>query len=377
MLDYFSGKHVFFISDHDKFFYLFADALINRAGVSPDNICAVVYRQNQNCAYDTLQKLPNITYYKYLPRSAKCYENTKTITFMSLHKWNSGIVRELIDYSELYINKIHIFLTDDEVDRWYITYLKNNKLVINDKKGISENNIYVLSKLKLFIAHKGTFEEKLKLILDRQDINCIDASVIFDILPYQQSEKLQRITYAMSELSKSEKKILIGSKPRAFSIKDICQVIKSCCVENLHKEFSFLLLWPEKNGSRRIIVDLYLLYLKYVQGKKVNVAYVGNLSPLAYNVLIMSCSHFILQPRGGASTARLFLKWAQGSVCLGKGSPNYTYFKEAMGADTISFNDYNQLAKKIKHTVLNVKNNAISTLKEEERSSLVLLGIYS
>ncbi len=375
----FNDKHVFFISDRDKFFYLHADALINKSEVKVENICAIVYSTCKGgvANLNELKKLEGVTYFEYEENYVEFISTAKNLTFMSLHECNSGIAKKIIDSNEDVLNRLYLFLTDDEVDRWNKTYLKYNKLTVNKRRYISSDDVYVLKKIKNFIASKETFEEKLKLILNREDINVVDSSLIFDILPTQISKELEQVVHSSNVWSKSEKKILIGSKPRAFSIRQIINIISSCCKAELYNEFSFLLLWPAKKGVRRIIIDLYLLYLRYFKKITVNLSYVTALSPLAYNTLVSSCSHFILQNRGGVSTARLYLKWGQGVVCIDESAENVDMFIDAMNLDVITFASFNELAYKIKQCEIDVARNAELIIKEEHRSARVLAKVYS
>jgi len=202
----FIGKNIFFIADSDKFFYLYADALINKVKVASDSIIVIVYPVNGENKISKLKKLPGVIYLKYDVNHLVDILGAESLTFMSLHKWNSGIARNLIDLSDSVLDKLYVYLTDDEVARWYCTYKKFGSLISNNKKHISDDDIFVLAKINYFITAKEVFEEKLCEVLGRSDFSIVDAYHIFDILPTLQSNEAEALIMSAKSFSHKIKK---------------------------------------------------------------------------------------------------------------------------------------------------------------------------
>ena len=86
----------------------------------------------------------------------------------------------------------------------------------------------------------------------------------------------------------------------------------------------------------------------------------------------MSCSHFILQERGGASTARQYVKWGQGDLCIYNKSSNYELFNDFFNVEIIKFNDFMNLIYGIKNRNIDIISNAKKIEIEEVRSLKIL-----
>lgn len=367
------NKHVFFIADNDRFFYLYADALIHKAKISPDSLVVIVFPMLGHM--DNLKQLAQVTYVEMNSEAISSALDAKSITFMSLHKGNSSYVKQVLELNESISEKVHIFLTDDEVDRWGQVFKKHHNIVEDNKALIGRDDIWVLGKINKFIAHKKTFEQKLVTMLKRETIEFIDAGVIFDTLPTLESECLRQAYIKNQIFAGTEKKILIGTKQKSFNLNVIKSIIKECTAV-LGDEYKFLILWHKKQRKERIFLDLYLIYLRHIKRKTVDVSYVTALNPLGYTALIMSCSHIILQGRGGASTARQFIKWSGGIICTQNGTANDFGFRDALGLDILSFKSSKELASKIKDSKISLQLNAERTQDEEKRSIQELSRLY-
>ncbi len=90
----------------------------------------------------------------------------------------------------------------------------------------------------------------------------------------------------------------------------------------------------------------------------------------------MSCTHLVLQPRGGASTARQLMKWGQGKVYVAKGSHNELFFKDAQNVELCSFSTFDELASSLGKQI-DVNANASKINAEEQRSLQELATLYS
>lgn len=99
---------------------------------------------------------------------------------------------------------------------------------------------------------------------------------------------------------------------------------------------------------------------------------------LTYNSMVSSISYFILQNRGGGTTARNFAKWGCGSLCIMEDSPNSNVFKDIYKIDIINFKNYDEIANKIKDSHhIDIQQNRIKIMDEESRALEVLSKLYA
>ena len=186
-----AGKHVFFISDVDKFFLLFAESLISKLSVDPAAIVAVVYESGAN--NPEINRLSGVEYLDYNKSDIKQYLEAESLTFMSLLSWNSHIAEELILDDPNVLEKLFIFITDDEVSRWLSSYEENGCLMPDHKLKISQSCIFALDRIRLFICPKAYFRVTISKVLRRDDFYVYNASVVFDILPSSASRNLAQV----------------------------------------------------------------------------------------------------------------------------------------------------------------------------------------
>lgn len=125
-----------------------------------------------------------------------------------------------------------------------------------------------------------------------------------------------------------------------------------------------------------MLLDLYITWLRHIKRQTIDISYVTALSPVAYTSLISSCSHIVLQRRGGASTVRSYLKLGKGIICVPTNSENELGFKDALGLDIVSFESSDELILGILNSQIDVKLNAGKTIAEEKRSIDVLRKLY-
>ena len=77
----FTNKHIFIISDRDIFFHLYADALVNKCNVNPNQIIAVIYKLG---GISTLVKHQSYQYIEYEKELLKPTCNTVKIVYKEL-----------------------------------------------------------------------------------------------------------------------------------------------------------------------------------------------------------------------------------------------------------------------------------------------------
>lgn len=373
----FKDQNVFFITKSDRFFYLYADALIHKASTSPETIKVVVFDCVEGIKAGSIDKVPGVEYLNYDESMLSQLEDARTITFMSLNQVNSTMVRKVIDYSENLLRKTYIFLTDDEIDRWHSCIDKHGKMVPSKKLAIAQDDIYVSQRIINFIGHEKTFYERVTSALQRTDIEFVNAGVIFDTLPTSITQSLEKAIVDGNQWLTKEKRVLIGTKQKSISFSETKALLSEFCNQKQAENYKFTIFWHKKNRKQRILLDLFISYLRHVKRQTLDISYVTAISPVAYTSLIMSCSHLILQRRGGASTARQYIKWGQGTLCTAAGSPNDFGFKEALGLDVISYSSTKELVSSIVANRNDVEKNALNMTQEEARSITELQQIYA
>lgn len=371
----FQLKHVFVIAAKDNFFYLNADALINKAGVDPNKMAVLVFGASKTDV-DMMMKVDGVTYDTVNEQNIAALIEAKTITFMSVNAQNSQYINNVLELDSNMVDKVHIFVTDDEVDRWNQSYQKYGELKVSVSPNITQQEVDAINKLRLFIGHSGTFITKVREILKRDDVKFIDAGVIFDTLACNIIAPLNEAILKGDKSVGKEQKILIGTKQKSFDLSEIKSILLSLCRYKAGESYKILLMWHKKHRKQRILLDLYITWLRHVKRQTIDISYVTALSPVAYTALISSCSHIVLQRRGGASTVRSYLKLGKGILCVPAGSENEFGFEDALGLDVISFHSSDELVSGILNSKINISLNAEKTIAEENRSIKILKQIY-
>lgn len=368
----FENKHIFFMNDADKFTNLFIDSLLNKLGMNSNDIVVVLFPINDSFN-DNIEKIPYLKYFEYSDEILKILFNVKSLTFMSLNKWNATIIKNIINIG-VSLDKIYIYITDDEISRWNSSYNKFSKLIENNNTHLSQDVLYVMKQLKNFIVPREYFYEILVTLLERDTFSIINASVIFDILPYRESNKLCSLLENKNIIKNEFKKVMIGTKHNSFSVLNTINILKSFSRLNLHSQYEFIY-----SGSvgRRILVDIYVLFVRKIKRQRITISYNSNMSSLLYNTLLGSITYIILQPRGGASSARLFIKWMCGHLLIPNASPNALFFEKVYKTDFIKFNHFLDIANAIVNKGnINLVKNKKAIIEEELRSIEELKKIY-
>ncbi|SEG69800.1 hypothetical protein [Vibrio hangzhouensis] len=372
------NKHIFVISSADKFCFLNLDALIHKCGILPSNLAVIVF-PIQGQPLSELLKIDNVDYYEFDDVTLEEIKLAQTITFMSLNRFNSPYARKIIEFDEGMARKSYIFITDDEVDRWNQCHSKFGKLVPYKKLHIVEDDIVCLNRINNFIADRSTFESTLQRTLNRKKVNFINASVIFDTLPYNASKSLESAFNCSDQHYEREAKVLLGTKQHALSYSELREVVNGFVKAENAERYKFLILWNKKRRKERVMFDLYITYLRHIKRQTIDVSYVTALSPIAYTSLILSCSHMVLQRRGGASTARLFLKRGRGMVYTLENSENDFGFRKALGIKTKSFTSFSDIGKLVSNLNddADIEHNIKICESVEQRDVSNLQKLYS
>lgn len=361
----FRDKHVFLISDVDKFFYLFADALVHKCDVPADSIVAVVYKTGR---IETLDRKEPFEYVDFDTCDPQDLLLSKVFIPLSLMTWNASIIKKLIQVDQNFLNKIYIFITDDEVDRWSKIRKDNGELKVNDSLYVSQEVIFVSKKIKNFIVTSAFFENKLQNILGRKNFCIVDASVIFDILPCRESENLRMALFSRADVPAN--RVMIGTK--GVGLSEAIRVINA-----LREMGDMQFLIFSMPVHKRILLDLYLLSNRIIFKRKASIMYLQYLLPAAYNAIVASCSYLVLQRRGGGSTARLFAKWGCGQIIADSDSANGKVLREIFGLEYIEFGNSMSLNAESKISEKVISKNAAAVMTEELRSIEVLKKFFN
>ena len=367
------NKHVFLVSNTEVFSPLYLDALLYKANISPESIC-VVYFKNNGSVVEEPNKIDGISYISISDADETVFINAKTITYFSLSALNSFYVRKVLELDSNIKEKCYMFITDDEVERWLKCIDQYGCIKPDEKLLISENDVWVLGQQQCFIALDATFRSKLKRVLERTDIRIVDSGVVFDTLPTHCAEQVE--SALRLDPSNKGKRIMLGSKPNAFKYKELKSLLNAFVSQGVHKSYKFIVMWPKQQWRKRVLLDLYLFYLRKIKKEVVDLSVITSLSPLAYTTLVMSNTHLVLQPRGGASTARQFIKWGQGVVCVASDSHNDQFFCDSQSVELLRYSTYSQLIEQLEREV-DVVGNANKIKSEEQRSLDVLAELYS
>lgn len=363
-----SNKHIFICIEYDNFVQLFIDALLSKTKLNKDDFAIFIIPLEP---VSTFKKALDIEFIDYKDDYIPHLTDAKSLTFISLNNWNSGVINKIIEHDNKVISKIFIWLGDDEVERWKKNFDKNTYLKEDESQHISSYVIKALSYDINFIMPANYFYDVLSQILNK-NINIINASIIFEILPSDQSEKLFQIT---NSIIKGDKKILLGSKANSFGFRATTKIINSFYKLKMINEYKFVCL---NQGLHKIALILYIIYMKIFKKITLKVEFFPTTDALTYNSMVSSISYFILQNRGGGSTARTFAKWGCGVLFVMEDSPNYEIFKDIFKIDLLSFENHNEIANKIENSQhIDVQHNRMKVIEEELRSIDNLSKIYT
>jgi len=364
-----SNKHIFMCIEGDNFIQLFVDALVNKTNLNKDDFAIVIIPLKTRNPFN---KVVDAEFIDYNESLIPDLVNAKSLTFTSLNNWNSIVLNKLVDQDNKIVNKIHIFIADDEIDRWNKNVNINTFLKEDESQNISSDVIKALSYRLNFIMPNKYFYDVLKKILSKDEINAIDASNIFDILLTDQSEKLFHI---VKSSFKEDEKVLLGSKAHSFGFRATTKILNSFYKLKTIDNYKFVCL---NQGMHKIALMIYIYLFKVFKKINLQVEFFPTTDALTYNSMVSSISYFILQNRGGGSTARTFAKWGCGVLCVMQDSPNSKVFKDIYKIDLIDFENYDEIANQIKKSKhIDVKQNRIKIMHEELRSIDVLSKIYA
>ena len=364
----FSEKHIFFCREIDTFINLFVDSLIFKLSLNKDDILIIIIPTKDRHPFN---RALDVDYIEYKHEYIDDFVDAKSLSFISLNNVNSIIINELIQTSKNVVKKLYILITDDEVDRWNKNFNKNSRLDEDTSQNISKEVIKSLSYKLNFIMPQEYFYSALSKIINLEKNNIVNSSIIFDILLTNESKKLyEKVKF----IPKREKKILLGSKAGSFGFKATVKILNSFIKTNMHEDYKFVCL---NEGKHKIALKIYTIFLKVFKGFKFNIEFFKKTDPATYNLMISSISYFILQDRGGASTARVYTKWGCGTLCIMKDSPNANMFSKVFKINFINFDSYTDIASKIKiNNHKDVLENQTKVLEHEIESIKTLSKIY-
>ncbi|WP_353214015.1 hypothetical protein [Salinisphaera hydrothermalis] len=240
-----------------------------------------------------------------------------------------------------------MYITDDGVSRWSISFEENGYLKPNDKLIISESCVFALNRIKFFICPNAYFRKIISKVLERRNFEIFDASTVLDILPSVCSGRLFGVFENLDNLSGHKIRVLFQTKDSSWLT--FLAVLRSAFRRNPPVRLEFF------------------VFLQGILGRtNVDVTYLSPLPPEAYNSLVAICTHVSLQDRGGASTARLYLKMGARRSAHPSSVPELEY----SSWDEVIAKVTQRSSREV------IMANAQTILGEENRSLHVLSSIY-
>lgn len=366
----FDNKNIYIIPQEDRFFRLQADYLIERVGVNLDDIVAIYI---EDVVPVDINIYPGIKYYNAKNVNLHDLKNARSITTMSLAKYNSELVARIIKTHPMIVDKLYVLITDDEVDRWEIQFEKYGKLKPENKYNIDENVLFVLSKVKYFIGFENVFKSSLEAILERQ-VELIDAGCMFDILSTRDQEKLDAIVDISCE--GSTKKMLFHTKPVNRN-RDLFKFY--CFVKAFYKVYAndahFVVF---AGGIRsRLALSIINLYAMLRLSRHIKIDVVHPTDRRSYALLLMSCDYLFLQARGGCGAARALMQNGRGITCSFDKTKNVRKLTQAYNIDLIVGDTFLDIARKTKEVSINNTNMKDKFNKKKNDVIIKYKEIYS
>lgn len=355
-------KNVYIINESDKFFYLQVDALIHKVGLSVYDICAIFISKDKS---RKMIGYPGVEYINSQHVDMSQLIEAKTITTMSLNSFNSEYISSLIKFNANFLDKLYVFLTDDEVERWDVVYQREGELKESKKHHISHHDLFVLSKIKNFIGLVSIFSSIIRRLLGR-DVKFIDVGVIFDILETKEHEKI--IGNLISLKNNEVPRVWFHTKNLLrkdfFNFINVCSTLSKLYSNNVH----FVVF---ANTSKSLfLVYMAVFFIEKTKGIKIKIDILSYTDPYNYMKKLMSCDYLFLQNRGGASTARTLAKSGGGLICLQDKSKNKDAFEKGYEIPVFIYDDYKSLGKDLISFKYNVQENS-KHIKEKERSDII------
>lgn len=365
----FNNKNVYIIPESDHFFFLHIDALVTRGGIDPTDFCAVFISNDNERVIDGY---PGVEYFNSNLVDFDDLKHAKTITSLSLSNHNATFIRELIDSSPEVIDKYYIYLTDDEVDRWESVYHDNGELIEDRSKELSADVMSVLSRVHVFVGPEAALKHRIEKVLQRT-VSFIDAVCFFYILPFEEHRKVvDNVMYSDNEI----KRVWYHTKTikRGFSgIRDFISLYHS-----FSRAFSNKVHFIVFSSHPKTSFYLYfcLLYLRYIKKMKVSVDIVSHTDKYSYINQLQACDFLVLQPRGGATTARTLISMKRGMVCVLDNTMNKDGLENSYKMPLIYGKDYQAIAHKAANNLFDIQSSYDKMHQAEQNSIDVLKRLY-
>ncbi len=349
----FKNKHLIVASSNNIFTRLYIDMLINTIGVDAKKLSFISL--DDGIHSDIVHEYSIFCNY-YKNNTVEELSKAKTITFMSLHKFNSPMIKDLLDFDENLTQKIYIHSSEDELNRWVLTKQKYGKLVSTKKNLVGDTCLSVLPRLTNFITAQA-FRKEMEYVLERKDFTIINARDAFSVMPVQVLTKFQKLYQETSTNTAPDKKILIGVKRNVFSLFEVISILKNMEKQGIITKYKYMIFSYKNRLYFRILLDMYSLYLRHIKKKIVDISYPTVTNSVTYNSLIASCSDIILQKRGSMTTVKEFIRMGRGIVHVKEGTRNELELTQTIGVDVVKYTSFSNLAKNIKMNTVDIQEN--------------------
>ena len=371
-MDY-SEKHVIVGKSNHVFTNLYIDVLVTGCGLQSSRFVFLTLDDEDNFTLPAYIKIPIVSYNK---ADVEAISLSSSITFLSFTIFNSYVCRDLYDLDSSTIERMYVFLTDDEVARWKKSIKRFGQIMPCEELRIGEDDIYMLPFIKNFITNGGAFRRPLEKILRRSDFNIIEARDPFSTMPVVHTKLFGEILAQNTVHDVQENKILLGSKRGCFNLVEVIAFINGLLVSRISNKYKIILFVDPSNKIQRIIIDMYCIFIKFFAKSIIDISYYSRTNSLVYTCIIMSCSHFVLQGRGGVSSARTYLRANRGLVCVKKGTPNALELEHGLNLGVIKYDSLFTLGKSLERFSISVETNTEVMKKDLSTSYRNLTQIY-
>ncbi|NGP78143.1 hypothetical protein G3570_15980 [Balneolaceae bacterium YR4-1] len=327
--------------------YSYVACLLSNDIVSKEKI--VIYHNSENYDERKHDKFKALSRFKNFREWKNIYDDDlneySKIHFLSLVPGNAPIILDLIDQEKNIDKKIHIILTDDEVNRWRRVKQIFGKLRPSKRYKIDENVIQVLLSVDNYIINK-TFGDLLKNILERDVLSTNYSFFIPDKFLPMSLDGVDEIRFKYTILfdTRSPQKV----NYIRFLLSFIMFLIFNKKLSSVKIK---LYTWKLSSGS---FLSYFARFLETIIGKlsklrKLNLHWskISRMPYDEYQKLMSKVNFLILRGRGGVGGALTFLN-ANGILLARQGSLNAKSFKEKLGPESIfAFSNFINALKKI------------------------------
>lgn len=380
------SKHAFITSSTDIFLNIFLANRIEDGSLKRDDIFVVKIKSiYDHIPSNEIEDIEGIRYVTSDEIDQHDWESFKTINIISLNSNNAFCCRCLLDKYCINACKINIFITDDEVERWYNLYKHNGKIIEDSLSFVDRNVLYCLQKLSNFITPRKPWGDILEKILGRH-LNISDTTLALSILPYSAQEGLYN-NFGLkmrNRLTKARRKnVMIYTKPQDWKktliwVLSLIRVIYQIDRENIYGYTCFS-YWLQP-FDKRFPIYLSLLLARAISSIRkisVEIKIIYQVPPEIYFLNIFDYNFLIAQDRGGYTMIQEFMRH-RGRIFVNKDSFNSIVITNEKYSMVHEYLDKKTVVKNIMHfNELEERFNVNANLSYDAQSRAFFKDMFS